>query len=151
LLGLQSSYAQNTTVDMRQDWYGEVPTIDMGMLDTITLRPFRGTFDDPKKDIYLWHYNGGNDYVLRVYNNTDPGVRDPYVFAPEKWRLKEVSPEELYLTVRDHKSATPFRNKIATYRIFLHRDNYHILTNIILVRQYQFRHYQRVKTPTLMN
>jgi hypothetical protein len=142
--------AQNTSVDIRQDWYGEVPTTDFSMLDTIVLRPFHGSFADNSKDIFMWHYMGGDDYRLKAYNNTNPNFRDAYIYTPEKWKLKEVSPDELFLVVRDHKAITVFHNKIAAYRIFLFRDSYHILTKIMMVRAYNFRHYQSVKTPTIM-
>lgn len=139
-------HAQNTGVDIRTDWVGVVPTIDMSRLDTIVLYPYRGVYDH-SKDVFLWNYKGNGDFQLKVYNGSTTGITDPYVFAPEKWKLKEINSSELYLLVREHKAGTIFNKKVGGYKVYLYRDNYNLLTHIMMVKVYDYRYSRQVKVP----
>jgi len=141
--------AQSLGTDLRHDWYGIVPTIDMSVLDTIVLYPVHGNFSQAK-DVFLWRYLGGKDYQLKIFNNTMPGSYENYELAPEHWRLKEKG-NEYYLVVKDHSDPRPFHKKIAGYRLMPQWDNYNILRSIILVKRYNNRYTEQIKTPALRN
>jgi hypothetical protein len=142
--------AQSLATDLRRDWYGIVPTVDMSILDTIVLYPVQGNFDQ-HKDIFLWRYLGGKDYQLKIYNNTMPGSYENYELAPEHWQLKQKGDSVYYLTVKDRHDPKPFHKKVAAYMLMPHRDSYNILTRITLVKVYDNRYTEQLKIPSLRN
>lgn len=139
-------FAQSLDIDIRRDWYAEVPTIDMSEMDTLTLYPLRGNLDQTKQ-IFIWHYKGDNIYELQMYNNQQAGIDRPYYFAPEKWKYKENEDGTLSLTIRDHRDPQPFHKTFATYTLIPYRDNYNILYKMVLVKKYNNRYMQRLKAP----
>lgn len=148
LAGIAS--AQNLENELRRDWYGVVPTIDMSVLDTIVLYPLTGNYDQTK-DIFLWRYLGGKDYQLKIYNNTMPGSYENYELAPEHWKLKKRSETEYYLMVKDRRDPRPFHKKVAGYILLPQRDNYNILKSIIMIKVYGNRYTEQMKVPALRN
>jgi len=142
------SYAQNLSVDMKSNWYAEVPNIDISMVDSMTLYPLRGNVPSGR-DVFAWYYMRDNDYRLSIYNHSQPEIRDPYVFAPEMWRIVEKSNNMLYLTVRDHKDPRMFHQKLGKYRLYLYRTDLNILYKIVMVREYENRADQRIYAPPI--
>jgi len=143
------THAQTLDIDIRKDWYGVVPTVDMTVLDTIVLYPVHGNFEQAK-DVFLWRYLGGSDYQLKIYNNTMPGAYDHYELAPEQWKLKEKK-GGYYLVVKDQKDPRPFHKKIAGYQVVPQYSNYNILQSIMLIKRYNNRYAEQLKTPALRN
>lgn len=146
ITGTIFSSAQNLSVDLKRNWYAAVPTIDISMVDSMMLYPLRGN-PPATGDLFLWNYVGGNDYKLSIYNRSQPEIRDPYVFAPELWRVVEKYDTALYLTVRDHKDPRLFHKKLGKYRLYLYRDELNILHKVLMVREYQHRTTQRIYAP----
>lgn len=145
------SFAQKIGIDIKQDWFAEVPTIDMAQLDTIVVYPLKGNISNTK-DVLVWHFQDGMDYQLKMYNNSNPAlVGDPYTFAPEYWRLKEKRKDELYLSAKEDKDPRPFHKKVSVYKLLLFRDDYNILYKMILVKQYNNRYHQQINGPDLIN
>ncbi len=149
ICGSAGTHAQTLAIDIRKDWYGVVPTVDMTVLDTIVLHPVHGNFEQVK-DVFLWRYLGGTSYQLQIYNNTMPGAFGNYELAPDKWRLKQ-NKEGYYLVVKEHKDPRPFHKKVAGYRLLPQYDSYHILQSIVLIKIYSHRYTEQISTPALRN
>ena len=143
-------FSQNLDIDIKRDWYAEVPTIDISMLDTIALAPVRGNVNSTK-DVFIWHYLDKTDYSLEVRNTTQPEIRDPYIYAPEKWKVKKKGEDDLYLVMKDHKDPQLIHHFLGEYKLVPYRDNYNILYKIMLVRVYSHRSNQQVYAPTKAN
>ncbi len=145
------SMAQKIGIDIKQDWYAEVPSIDMSQLDTIVAYPLKANISNTK-DVLVWYFKGGMDYQLKIYNNSNAAlVGDPYTFAPEKWHLKEKGRDELYLVAREHKDPRPFHRKVSVYKLLLYRNEYNLLYKIVMVKQYNGRYPQSMTGPDLIN
>lgn len=146
-----SASAQKIGIDIKQDWFAEVPTIDMAQLDTIIAYPLKGNFSNTK-DVFVWHFKGGMDYQLKIYNNSNAKlVGDPYTFAPEKWKLSEKRGTELYLTAKEHKDPRPFHKKVSVYKLIQCRDDHNILYKLIMVKEYNGRYPQQITGPDMGN
>jgi len=144
-------FAQKIAIDIKQDWYAEVPTMDISQLDTIVIFPLKGNINNAK-DVFVWRFQGGMDYQLKIYNNSNPNlVGDPYSFAPEKWHLKEKRRDELYLVAKEDKDPRPRHKKVSVYKLLQCRNEYNILYKIIMVKQYNGRYPQKIDGPDLMN
>jgi hypothetical protein len=146
LLLHRACFSQSLSIDIKRDWYGEVATIDISMLDTIVLYPVRGNINS-QKDVFIWHYLNKTDYSLEVRNTTQPEIRNPYIYAPEKWKIKEEGQNELYLVMKDHKDPQLVHKFLGEYKLVPYRDNLNILYKIMLVRIYSNRSTQQVKAP----
>jgi hypothetical protein len=142
----QTCFSQSLDIDIKHDWYAEVPTIDISMLDTIMLYPVRGNISSTK-DVFIWHYLDKTDYSLEIRNTAQPEIRDPYIYAPEKWKIKERGEDDLYLVMKDHKDPQLVHRFLGEYKLVPYRDNYNILNKVMLVRIYSNRSAQQVKPP----
>lgn len=144
-----SSWAQNLEVDMKHDWYAEVPTINLNMLDTITLYPVHGNIISAK-NVFVWHYQNKNDYTLEVRDNMQPQLKGSYEYTPERWKLKG-DDDELYLVMKDHKDPQPVHRSLGEYLLIPYRDNYNLLYKVVMVRVYSHRSLQHVDAPSTMD
>lgn len=150
VLSYFSGWSQNLDVDMKRDWYAEVPTIDINMLDTITLFPVHGNISSAK-DVFVWHYQNKNDYTLEVRDNMQPQLSGSYEYTPEKWKLKGGDGDALYLVMKDHKDPQPVHRSLGEYLLVPYRDNYNLLYKVVMVRVYSRRSPQHVDAPSTMN
>ena len=141
--------AQSIRIDMQRDWYAIVPTLDMSVLDTLTLYP-AGQGVPQGKDVFYWRYLGSKDYQLKMYNNAVQGLSGPYEYAPEHWKINETGENELYLQVRDRRDPRPFHKKVASYKLLPVRDNYNILYKVVMIKVYSNRYMEQLKKPEVM-
>lgn len=149
LLCYYAGLAQNLNIDIKRDWYAEVPTIELNMLDTITLHPVHGNINSTK-DVLVWHYQNKDDYTLEVHNNAQPELSGSYEYTPERWKLKEDG-DDLYLVMKDHKDPQPVHRSLGEYLLIPYRDNYSLLYKVVMVRVYSHRSPQHVAAPSTMN
>jgi len=126
------AFSQNIHVDMRRNWYAQVPRLELDMLDTIELYPTQPKGDE-SKPMFLWQYSGDDAYQILVVHNPTPGLEP--IYPPEKWKIVDKTINDYYLIVKGNDPRKFINSRIRHYKLIPYRDNYQLLQKVVLVRQ----------------
>ena len=132
ILGGMNAFAQNINIDIRRNWYAQVPRLEMDMIDTLVLVPDQPA-KDPDKPLFLWQYNPGDIYQILVLYNPTPGLEP--IFPREKWRLLQTGRNDYELIIKNNDPRKLLHTKLRRYKLYQVRDNYQILQKMVLVRK----------------
>ncbi|MGN6566365.1 MAG: hypothetical protein ACTHJ0_00355 [Flavipsychrobacter sp.] len=132
LLGSIKAFSQNIYVDMRRNWYAQVPRLELDMLDTIELYPTQPKGDD-SKPMFVWQYAGNDVFQILVLHNPTPGLEP--VYPQEKWKITDKTINDYYLVVKANDPRKVVNARLRRYKLIPYRDNYLILQKVVLVRQ----------------
>jgi len=140
-----AAFCQNIKVDIKRDWYAEVPTVKIDNIDTIVLMVADGSMIR-KSDVIAWHYDGDDDFQLLVYNNTQPGFSGAFKYPEEQWSLKQ-NGIEYELHMKQYNGSRPARKDVATYHLIPFYTDHGLLNKMMLIREYSDRLEQDVTKP----
>ena len=132
LITCSQAFSQNIYIDMRRNWYAQLPRLEFDMVDTITLVPNEPARDD-SKPLIVWQYSGNDTYAPLVMHNPTPGLEP--IFPVEKWKITDKTRDDYYLTVKGNDPRKLINARIRRYKLIPYRDNYLLLQKVVLVRQ----------------